>query len=257
MNETANTLINKVIDNTTSRLKIPIVSTYLFVLIFKSWDILFYLFFEKKSALEKINYIKIKYPNYWSNIFESVGIAILIIISISLLDMTLTYCLKEISIIKKKSTDEINNYKIVESLKKINSQLTKDFNELNDQKTQLDKDKAQQTILIDSLNSRLNSTSQDATIGRLILISIIDSDDRVKSFDLLQKVFQYIIRNTKNNQIDFQEFFNIHHKETKKIDIIILGFESCNIIHKTAINGLFQVNSSNLSSIHSYFYHME
>lgn len=257
MNETANTLINKVIDNATSRLKIPIVSTYLFVLIFKSWDILFYLFFEKKSALEKINYVKAKYPNYWCNIFESVGIAILIIISISLLDMALTYCLKEISIIKKKSTDEINNYEIVESLKKINSQLTNDLNELNDQKTQLDKDNTQKSILINSLNSQINSTSQDATIGRLVLLSIIDSKDRGKSFELLQTTFNYIIKNTKNNHIDFNDFFNTLHMDTKMLESICLAFESCDIIKKTSKNGLYQVNSSKLSSIYSYFTYME
>jgi len=116
MSETSEKIIDKVIDNATSRLKIPIVSTYIIVLLFHNWDLVYYLLFQSGEATTKIAYIKKHYPNYWGGIFEAVGIAICVLVVVSLLDLLLTYVLKEVYKNKKKLTDQINDYKTFEEI---------------------------------------------------------------------------------------------------------------------------------------------
>lgn len=136
MSETGDKFIDKVIDNATTRLRIPIVSTYIIVLLVHNWDLFYYLLFQSGEATTKIAYIKKNYPNYWDGIFEAIGIAICVLITVSLLDLSLSWLLKKVYKKKKKITDEINEYKRVDELqnafkeqtieiKKIKEDLTK------------------------------------------------------------------------------------------------------------------------------------
>lgn len=117
MSETSEKFIDKIIDNATSRLRIPIVTTYIIVLLFHNWDLVYYLLFQTGEARYKIVFIKTNFTNYWGRIFEAIGIAICVLVIVSCLDLLLTYGLKEIYKLKKKYVDEVNEYKTVDELK--------------------------------------------------------------------------------------------------------------------------------------------
>ncbi|WP_312922169.1 hypothetical protein [Empedobacter brevis] len=115
MSETSETFINKTINTFTNRLKIPLVSTYVIVLIFNSWDIIYYLIFQTGDANTKIRYIKSHY-NSWSIVGESLLYAIALLVIFTIFDAGLTWFLKSIVIFKKQTTDEVQDYNTIKNL---------------------------------------------------------------------------------------------------------------------------------------------
>lgn len=121
-------LIDKITSIATSRLKVPIISTYLIVLTLYNWDILYYLIYQKDTAICKINYIKMHYADmYYARIFECLGIAIIILIVFTSLNTLLNYLLKWFYKKDKAVKGEIDNFEKVDEL---TAQLASAFDEI-------------------------------------------------------------------------------------------------------------------------------
>jgi hypothetical protein len=109
---------SNVIENITKsigvRLRVPIIITYISVLIIYNWDILFYLFFEKISASEKIKVIKETYSdNYYDRLLSCLVIAIGAILLFTIINTILNFCLKWFYRKDKEIKSEINNHEKV------------------------------------------------------------------------------------------------------------------------------------------------
>jgi len=110
-------IIENVTKSLTTRLRIPIIATYLSILIIYNWDILFYLFFEKIPASEKIKVIKETYSdNYFDRILTCLGIAIIVILLFTVINTILNFCLKWFYRKDKELKTEINDHEKVKIL---------------------------------------------------------------------------------------------------------------------------------------------
>lgn len=132
MSETSEKFIDKVIETATSRLKIPIISTYIIVLIFHNWDLVYYLLFQSGEATTKIVYIKKNFPNYWERVFDALFFAIIVLVVFTLVDLILSIALKTVYKAKKKVNDEVNEYKRVEELQNVFKEQNKEIKKLKE-----------------------------------------------------------------------------------------------------------------------------
>ena len=74
-------ILESITNNISSRLKVPIIITYLCVLLIFNWDILYYLLFENDDPTNKIDCIKSTYSElYYTRIFHCIIISITLII---------------------------------------------------------------------------------------------------------------------------------------------------------------------------------
>jgi len=237
MSETSEKVIDKIIDNATSRLRIPIVSTYIIVLLFHNWDLVYYLLFQSGEATTKIAYIKKHYPNYWGGIFEAVGIAICVLVIVSCLDLLLTYILKEVYKNKKKIVDKINNYKSFEELE---NALTTQINETV-RLSNLNEDlKNQNSKLVENFNNTLKSINDDKNnidIGRIINNIIhLESPHYISLFDKFNILIELL-------DFLFNSFLD-KKKYIKRSDIFsekIINDPTKNIVVTSIINNLVEL----------------
>ncbi|WP_295676128.1 hypothetical protein [uncultured Empedobacter sp.] len=234
MSETLQNSVDKVIDTFTNRLKIPIISTYVIVLIFHNWDLVYYLLFQTGEATTKIAYIKKNFPNYWERIFDALFFAVVILIVFTVLDLILSIALKTLYKAKKKVTDEVNEYKSIDELnsallkqvttnkeleKKLKDllesqkKLSKNFIELNEQHKK-EKDKYDPFI-------QKNKILIDFSL-LISKICEIDSTNQTEVMSLFCQVMEKIDSNLildEDRQQDSQEI--IINKVVEEIEIII------------------------------------
>ena len=129
MEDNQEKIIDKISNIATSRLKIPIISTYIAVLILYNWDIIYYLFYENGSASSKISFIKCNYHDeYYFRIFQCLIIAISILIIFTILNTFLSLLLKWFYKKDKEVKEEINSH---EKIKQLTEQLAISLEELN------------------------------------------------------------------------------------------------------------------------------
>lgn len=109
-------ILENISESITNRLKVPIVITYISVLIIYNWDILFYLFFENIPA-SRIVTIKETYGAvYYERIAKSLAISILLILLFTVLNTLLNLILKWFYRKDKETNSEIENYEKISSL---------------------------------------------------------------------------------------------------------------------------------------------
>jgi hypothetical protein len=112
-----NKILEDITKGITNKLKVPIIVTYVSVLIVFNWDILFFLFFEDIQASEKIKKIKIEYGDvYHERILLCLAISIGLILLFTILNTLINYCLKWFYRKDKEINSEIDNYEKVSSL---------------------------------------------------------------------------------------------------------------------------------------------
>nr|WP_321412202.1 hypothetical protein [uncultured Allomuricauda sp.] len=130
---------NKVLENlsksVTERLKIPIIVTYISVLIVYNWDILFYLFFDNDSASKRIETIKKIYEGqYFERVSVCLIIAVVLIVLFTVLNTLLNVTLKWFYRKDKETSSEIENFEKIDSL---TTQLSKSVEEVKELKKQV------------------------------------------------------------------------------------------------------------------------
>jgi hypothetical protein len=196
MSETTDKIVDKIVGDATSRLKIPIVSTYLCVLIIHNWDILYFVFFSNVDATNKILYVKNHY-NFWDYVCRVGGsllYAIGILVLFTFIDYYLVKWLKNVSIRKKGLQQQIIDFstledlkKVIESLRNSNKKLNRDIEEYK---------KAEESYIgeISNLNSEYTDSYEYTRFGKLIqeLIksSSIDLKDTFFYFNKLLVIFK-------------------------------------------------------------------
>ncbi len=169
----------KILENITKsiseKLKVPIILTYVCVLIIHNWDILFFLFFESAPASGKIQFIKDTYgKSYYERIFESLIIAIILIVLFTILNTGINFCMKWFYRKDKEILSEIESH---EQIRVLSAQLSKAFEEIKNLNSQINN--------LKTINENLNSKNLDLKV----------SDISEKDYDSLLNVI-----NTKVNK---------------------------------------------------------
>lgn len=148
-------IIESITKTINDRLKIPIIITYLSVLIIYNWDVLFYLIFEKETASIKIACIKEEYSSeYWYRIFTCIGISIILIGAFTIINTGLNYLLKWFYKKDKKFTSEIENYETIDNLRQ---QLADSIDKRNKLETDVEN--------LTKINQNLNFKSKEISIS--------------------------------------------------------------------------------------------
>lgn len=215
MNETSDKVIDKIIDNATSRLRIPIVSTYIIVLLVHNWDLVYYLLFQTGQATTKIAYIKKHYPNYWGGIFEAIGIAICVLVVVSFLDLGLSRLLQWVYKEKKIINDKVNNYKTFEEL---NTSLSIQINEVVSLREHLTNEQEKNKGLLKNIttltseindykktidyNKKRSDDIKDETLfGGLMIDLFLLNEDKLYVFETFINVIKCLLKisEVKNN----------------------------------------------------------
>lgn len=191
--------ISKSIGN---RLKVPIILTYICVLIVYNWDILFYLFFEDSPASSKIKSIKNDYGDiYYERILICLTIAIVIIILFTVLNTLLNFCLKWFYRKDKETTSEIENYEKIGSLSEQLSQSINDIKNLNSKIENLK-----------NINENLSSKNLDIDIGKIsekdynFILTYINSQSNKEKF--LHSLKELITSLKKDINIESNQIYN-------------------------------------------------
>ncbi len=113
-----NNLVDKLSETVFNRLKIPIITTYICVLIMYNWDIWYYLIFEKCDAVFKIQFIQSKYGDeYWGRIIYCLFLSILVLIVFTILNTLLNILLSIFYRKDKKMNSILNNINEIEKLR--------------------------------------------------------------------------------------------------------------------------------------------
>lgn len=193
MSETTDKIVDKIVGDATSRLKIPIVSTYLCVLMINNWDILYFLMFSKIDATSKILYIKNHYNilDYIWRVGGSLLYAVGILVLFTFLDYYLVKCLKNVSIKKKGLQQQIVDHSSLEDMKKVIDSVRVENNKLHKRIEEYKKDEVSYAEEITELNSRYSDIYEYARFGQFIQeINIIPKDNIHSTFYYLEKLLK-------------------------------------------------------------------
>lgn len=149
----------KILENITKsiseRLKAPIISTYVCVLVLYNWDILFFLFFENSSASFKIQSIKNEYGSvYYTRIIACLIISVTLLITFTVLNTLINFCLKWFYRKDKEITSEIESYEKVNIL---TEQLSNSINEIKILNSQVEN--------LKNINNRLSAQNTNFSIS--------------------------------------------------------------------------------------------
>lgn len=152
-------ILENITKNISSRLKVPIIATYLSVLIIYNWDILFYLAFETNTATNKINFIKTTYGNlYYTRIYHCFLISIGLILIFTVINTFLNFCLKWFYKKDKEITSEVESY---EKINVLSEQLSQSLSEIKNLKTQLENlQNINESLLSRDLNIDISKISE-------------------------------------------------------------------------------------------------
>lgn len=172
------TILENITKSISDRMKVPIIVTYISVLIIYNWDIIFFLFFENIPASERIKTIKNLYGEiYYERILISLGIAIIILILFTILNTFLNLSLKWFYRKDKETNSEIENYEKI-------SLLTEQLSEL------IDKNKILNTEIanLKNINENLSSKTLNINVKEIsqkdfdILLSELNSQNNKEKF---------------------------------------------------------------------------
>lgn len=196
-------IIESITKTINDRLKIPIIITYLSVLIIYNWDVLFYLIFEKETASIKIACIKEEYSSeYWCRIFTCIGISIILIGAFTIINTGLNYLLKWFYKKDKKFTSEIENYETIDNLRQQLADSIDKRNKLETDVKNLTKINEDINLKIDNLNlteiAKIDYTnllkylknsfnSGKITHSFIELIEILKEDSKVELNEIYKK----------------------------------------------------------------------
>jgi hypothetical protein len=163
-------LIQSISKSIGDKLKIPIILTYICVLILYNWDILFYLLFEKISASEKISFIKQNYQSeYYERIFICIGLSIFLIVLFTILNTLINFSLMWFYRKDKEISSKIERY---EKINKLTEQLSNSIDEIKVLNSKITK--------LENINDELNFKKLDYKISD---ISKKDYDSLIKSIN--------------------------------------------------------------------------
>ena len=110
-------LIDNIGKSIASKLKVPIITTYISVLIIYNWDIIFYLIFGDEEAKIKIQYIKDQYGGiHFERIAICLLVSILLIVIFTVINTFLNYCLKWFYRKDKEIISEIDSFEKISIL---------------------------------------------------------------------------------------------------------------------------------------------
>ncbi|WP_353163940.1 hypothetical protein [Empedobacter brevis] len=185
MSETTDKIVDKIVGDATSRLKIPIVSTYLCVLIINNWDILYFILFSKVDATSKILYVKTHY-DFWDYLWRVGGsliYAIFILVIFTFLDYYLVKWLKDISIKKKTVQQQIVDHNTLEDLKKTVNNVSLDNISLKESNNKLKDDNYYLSNEISGSIDRIKELEKNQ-LNTLELNKILLSDIIIDLFNL-------------------------------------------------------------------------
>lgn len=188
-------LIDNIGNSIASKLKVPIITTYISVLIIFNWDILYYLIFSGEEAKIKIQYIKDEYGSvHFERIAICLIVSMLLIILFTIINTFLNYCLKWFYRKDKEITTEIESF---EKITLLSEQLS----------TALDNNKELNSELetLQNINNSLSTKSLNVNVN-----------------EISKKDFQKLISNLKtrpNNEkflFSLKELIDILKKEPKQ-----------------------------------------
>lgn len=188
MSETTDKIVDKIVGDATSRLKIPIVSTYLCILIINNWDILYFIMFSKVDATSKILYIKSHY-DFWDYLLRVGGsliYAIFILVLFTFLDYYLVKWLKNVSIKKKTVQQQIVDHNTLEDLKKTVKTLSLDNISLKESNNKLKDDSYYLSNEISGSIDRIKELEKNQ-LNTLELNKILLSNITIDLFNLKNK----------------------------------------------------------------------
>ncbi|WP_314058227.1 hypothetical protein [Empedobacter brevis] len=263
MSETTDKIIDKIVGDATSRLKIPIVSTYLCVLIITNWDILYFILFSKVDATSKILYVKNHY-NLWDYIWRVGGsliYAIFILVLFTFLDYYLVKWLKNVSIRKKGLQQQIIDHNTLEELKKVNEIIISERNELNNNyNDELNKIEILRSEILDRdniINELKLVEKSDEDINKILLSNIIiklgelnNQKFNYSSYDVLYNVIYSLQTEYRDdNYVNFYEFinkfdteYNTDSEQVKNILDLLKEFNVTDYSYKNDIIHNIQIN---------------
>jgi hypothetical protein len=237
-------LIDNIGNSIASKLKVPIITTYISVLIIFNWDILFYLIFSNDEAKIKIQYIKDEYGTVH---FERIAICLLVsmflIIIFTVINTLLNYCLKwfyrkdkeitseiesfeKITLLSEQLSSSLNNNKELnsklETLQNINNSLS--TKSLNINVNEISKKDFQK--LISTLKSKSNSEKLLFSLKELLDILKNDSKQdlekiyRSATYDIEMKALIEHLTNENLLRIKFER--NYTNGQSYDLNIIVL-----------------------------------
>lgn len=212
MSETTDKIVDKIVGDATSRLKVPIVSTYLFILIINNWDILFFIIFSKVDATNKILYIKNHY-NLWDYFYRVGGsllYAIAILVLFTFLDYYLVKYLKDISIKKKGIQQQIVDHSTLEDMKKIIESVRVKNNKLLKNIDDYKKSEVTFKEEFDELNSKYSNNYEHARLGHFIEdISKLPTNNINSIFYYLEKILIELKKYDPDEIINYESIFAV------------------------------------------------
>lgn len=184
-------ILENITKSITERLKVPIILTYVCVLIIHNWDVLYYLFFEPLSASAKIQYIQKHHGNfYYARIVNSLIIAVTLIIIFTILNTSINFCLKWFYRKDKEINSEIESYEQINILTK---QLSKSIEEIKSLKSQVEN--------LKNINESLNLKNLTVDIGEIskkdyeIILTYITSQENKEKLLFSFKEFITTLKN--------------------------------------------------------------
>lgn len=245
MSETTDKIVDKIVGDATSRLKIPIVSTYLCVLIIHNWDILYFIFFSNVDATSKILYVKNHY-NFWDYLCRVGGsllYAIGILILFTFIDYYLVKWLKNVSIRKKGLQQQIVDHNTIKDLNTLISTLRDKVNKLNDENLKQLDFNSQHVNKINILNSDIstleNKINNDIDIIRFgnFMNELIKIDNEFNLQKLKMVLLNLNNRLKDKNVVLFSEIFRNHEltngpdgiKPIHEIVLLLIKYEYLNM----------------------------
>ena len=211
---------NKVLENITksisNKLKVPIIVTYLSVLIIYNWDILFYLFFENTSASMKIEQIKLDYSDlYFERIAICLLISVILIILFTVLNTSINFCLKWFYRKDKEISSQIDDF---ENIKALTEQLSQSIETTKSLESQIQD--------LRNVNQNLSSKNLDIKISDIskkdynTLLSYINSQQNKEKLlfslkELMDKLKEnieigvYEVKSSATYQEDMNELISL------------------------------------------------
>lgn len=200
------------------KLKRPIIITYICVLILYNWDIIFYILFEKISASEKINFIKLEYSTeYFNRILTCIAISVILIVLFTILNTLLNLSLKWFYRKDKEITSEIDSYEKLTALAEQLSSSIDENKQLNSKIENLEKINKNLSIKKKSIN-----VSQISEKDYTNLLSQINIDsDKEKLLFSLNELLKTIKTTPKIALTELNNKATYKHHMKKLINILI------------------------------------